>query len=278
MAVPQGSRHIAVLSDVHGNLIALRAVLADVAALGIDSVVVAGDMVNFGPDPDDVVDLLAAQGAQMIRGNHEQVFVALYGTDEMPASWRTNLLTMCWTMERLGVQRRALLTALPDRLMIDATTLVVHGSPRHVRDSVLVSTPTEELDAMFAGEAARLAFVGHTHRAAVRQTPSRTVINVGSVGFPMDGDPRAAYAVATRQGHERTETWSVSIRRVPFDVEQAIAAYDNGCGEADLIFATIMARMLRTGRDYLGPWVRVSAGLAHHELQGALMDYLAANP
>jgi len=171
MAVPRGSRHIAVLSDVHGNLIALRAVLADVAALGIDSVVVAGDIVNFGPHPDDVVDLLAAQGAQMIRGNHEQDFVALYETNKMPASWCLDLPSMCWTMERLGAPRRALLTARPDRLMIDATTLVVHGSPRHVRDSVLVSTPTEELDAMFASEAARLAFVGHTHRGS----PSNTV-------------------------------------------------------------------------------------------------------
>jgi predicted phosphodiesterase len=213
----------------------------------------------------------------MIRGNHEQDYVALYGTETMPAWWRTDLPALCWSMERLGAHRRAFLTALPDRLLIDAGTLVVHGSPRHVRDSVLASTPAEELDAMFAGEAADLVFVGHTHQVAVRQTPTRTVINVGSVGFPLDEDPRAAYAVATRR--EPPETWNVSIRRVPFDVEATVAAYAaTGLREADPIFATIMARMLRTGRDYLGPWIRLSAGLDRHQLQGALMDYLAANP
>jgi hypothetical protein len=97
------------------------------------------------------------------------------------------------------------------------------------------------------------------------------------VGFPLDEDPRAAYAVATRR--EPPETWNVSIRRVPFDVEATVAAYAaTGLREADPIFATIMARMLRTGRDYLGPWIRLSAGLDRHQLQGALMDYLAANP
>ena len=277
MAVPQEPRRIAVLSDVHGNLVALHAVLADADAVGIDGVVIAGDMVNFGPHPEAVVDLLVARAARMIRGNHEQDYVALYGTDAMPVGWRIDFPSMCWSMERLGAQRRAFLTALPDRLLIDAATLVVHGSPRHVRDAVLVSTPAAELDAMFVGEAARLAFTGHTHRPALRQTASRTVINVGSVGFPMDGDPRAAYAVATRQEH--TETWNVSIRRIPFDIEAAIAAYAvTGLREVDPIFAAIMARTLHTGRDWLGPWIGISAGLDRHELHGALADYLAANP
>jgi predicted phosphodiesterase len=277
MAVVQEPRRIAVLSDVHGNLVALRAVLADAAALGVEAVVVAGDMVNFGPHPDAVVDLLVARGAQMIRGNHEQDYVAPYGTEAMPAWWRTDLPAMCWSMERLGARRRAFLTALPNRLTIDTSTLVVHGSPRHVRDAVLASTPMEELDAMFGGETARLAFVGHTHRPTVRQSPARTVVNVGSVGFPMDGDPRSAYAVATRQ--EPAGTWNVSIRRVSFDVEEAIAAYGaHGLQEADPIFAAIMGQTLRTGRDWLGPWIRLSAGLERRELQGALMDYLGAGP
>jgi len=278
MAGPEAPRRIAVLSDIHGNLVALRAVLADSAALGITTVIVAGDMVNFGPQPAEVVDLLIARGAQMIRGNHEQDFVARYATEAMPARWSTDLPTMCWSMERLGVHRRAVLAALPDRLLIDPRTLVVHGSPRHVRDGVLAATPAEEIEVMFAGDAARLAFVGHTHRVTLRQTPARTVINVGSVGFPMDGDPRAAYAVATHDGEQRAGQWTVTIRRVTFDVEAAIAAYAHGAHAADPLFAAIMARLLRTGRDYLGPWVRLSAGLAGAERAAALTRYLASNP
>src|SRR5690242_7950074 len=104
-------RRIAVLSDVHGNSVALQAVLADVDELGVDDLIVAGDMVGFGPNPDEVVDLLRARGARMIRGNHEKDYVARYGTAQMPAWWRTDprIRSMCWSMERLGPQRRAFL-------------------------------------------------------------------------------------------------------------------------------------------------------------------------
>lgn len=270
-------RRIAVLSDVHGNIVALRAVLDDAASLGINHLVVAGDMVNFGPNPDEVVDLLIERQARMIRGNHEKDYVALYRTDQMPAWWSTDLPSMCWSMERLGPGRRSFLTALPDRLLLDDTTLVVHGSPRHVRDEVLVTTSNQDLEAMFSGKSARLAFVGHTHRPVIRHTDFRTVVNVGSVGFPMDGDPRAAYVIAQRQGSGDAEK-EVSVRRVGFDNEAAITAYDNGLRDVDPIFAEIMVRTLRTGRDYLGPWLRVSAQIDDDDVESAFAHFLAANP
>src|SRR5919198_262922 len=102
-------RAVAVLSDVHANLIALRAVLADLDALGVADIVCAGDMVGFGPHPDVVVDELWARDAPMIRGNHEADYVAPYGTVQMPAWWRTSprLRSFRWSMARLGPARRA---------------------------------------------------------------------------------------------------------------------------------------------------------------------------
>lgn len=270
------SHRVAVLSDIHGNVVALRAVLADIEALGIGWIVVAGDMVGFGPNPDEVVDLLAARGAQMIRGNHEKDYVALYATPQMPALWRTDprLRSMAWSMERLGPQRRAFLSALPDRLLLDEATLVVHGSPRHVRDAILASTAEDDLEAMFAGESARLSFVGHTHRPLVRATARRRVVNVGAVGLPLDGDPRASYAVAVRPRDGQPGAWMVGMRRVAFDIDMAIAAYGSGLHEVDPGFAAIMARQLRTARNYYGPWLRVSADLVDDELPAAVQRYL----
>src|SRR5437763_975600 len=94
---------IAILSDIHGNAVALRAVLADLEAFGVDQIVVAGDLVGFGPSPDEVVDLLVARGARLIRGNHEKDYVAPFTTQELPADWRTSPdRTLYWTIDRLG--------------------------------------------------------------------------------------------------------------------------------------------------------------------------------
>ena len=112
------ARCIAVLSDIHGHLTALEAVLADAIASGADAFVVAGDMVGLGPRPDRVVDRLSSLGAQMIRGNHEADYVAPYERSTVPPEWLTEIRygLRRWEMDTLGATRRALLAALPDRL------------------------------------------------------------------------------------------------------------------------------------------------------------------
>ena len=271
---------VAVLADVHGNDVALRAVLADLDALGIGDIVVAGDMVGFGPSPDAVVDLLLSRSARMIRGNHEQDYVATYSARRTRQDWIgiTFVEPLLWTMERLGSERRALLVALPDRLMLDERTIVVHGSPRHARDAILASTSSAELEAMFADESASLAFVGHSHRSFDRRTIGRRVVGVGSVGFPLDGSPHATYAIATRVSDGDPGDWDISIRRVGYDVEATIAGYRGGLGDADPSYARVLARQLRTGRSYLTPWLRASRDLSPSERQLAVRHFLAENP
>lgn len=275
-----GTLRVAVLSDVHGNLAALRQVLGDLDSLGIGEIAVAGDMVGFGADPDAVVDLLVGRSARMIRGNHEKDYVAPYGTPAMPEWWLTDprLRSMRWSMELLGADRRAFLSRLPDRLALDEATLVVHGSPRHVRDAVLPWTPDDELEAMFHGETATLAFMGHTHRAVIRDLKRRRLVNVGSVGLPIDGDPRASYAIATRAEGRASGGWDVTIRRLAYDVEAAIAAYDGGLRAVDPGYVKILSRQLRTARDYFGPWLRASREIRDEDLPAALEKFLEANP
>jgi diadenosine tetraphosphatase ApaH/serine/threonine PP2A family protein phosphatase len=178
-------------------------------------------------------------------------------------------------MDRLGPRRRAFLAGLPDSLDFDATTLVVHGSPRNARDAVLAWTPDEEIEAMFADSPARLVFNGHTHRPLVRDLASRRVVNVGSAGFSLDGDTRASYAIATRRG---PGAWLVELRRVSFDLGAALAAYDGGMRELDPGFVALMRRWLETGRDFLGPWLRLSRDLAPAEREVALRRFVDEFP
>jgi diadenosine tetraphosphatase ApaH/serine/threonine PP2A family protein phosphatase len=181
-------------------------------------------------------------------------------------------------MERLGPERRTLLASLPDRLLLDNTTLVVHGSPRRMRDGVLATTSAEDVEIMWAGEEARLSFVGHTHQPVIWTGPRRRVVNVGSVGLPMDGDPRVAYAVAIREPYHDAP-WTIDLRRVEFDSDAAIAAYETtGLRAADPAFPTLMARELRTARSYFLLWLRASTEVASNDVDVALARFLAAHP
>lgn len=270
------TRTVAILSDVHGNLPALRAVLMNVAARGIDEVIVAGDLVGFGARQNEVIDLLVAHGATLVRGNHEQDYVVPYGDPLVRARWQADprLVSLCWPLDRLGPERTALLGNLPDRHWLDDATLVVHGSTRHIRDAVLAETPEAELEAMFAATTASLIFVGHTHRPVVRAITGQRIVNVGSVGAPLHGDPQASFAVAEHTG----SGWDVELCRVKYDVEAAIAAYDDGLRAVDSGFVEIMARQLRTGRPYLGGWLRLRSSVADADLPSALARYLAEHP
>jgi predicted phosphodiesterase len=272
-------RRIAVLSDVHANAVALRAVIADLDSHGAEEIVVAGDLIGFGPSPSEVVDLLVARGARVIRGNWEADYVAALATG-VPDEWRAdpNKAPLLWTLDRLGAERRAYLAALPDRLAPvpgDSTVLVVHGTPRSFREGVLPTTPDEEVVAAFAGESAALCFVGHTHLAMDRVVGNRRVVNPGSVGLPTDGDSRAAYALVDLSADG--DTLAVEQRRVAYDLDAAIAAYDGGLREVAPWFVQLLERQLRTARNLYALWLKESAGLSVGEFPAAMARFLASN-
>jgi diadenosine tetraphosphatase ApaH/serine/threonine PP2A family protein phosphatase len=279
-------RRLAILSNVHGHLQALEAVLADADAAGASEIVVAGDTVNFGPDSAAVVDRLREREARMIRGNHEVELVATWDTPELPPHVRTSpsFAIARWSLEQLGRERLAFLAALPDTLLLDEATVVAHGSPRRVRDAVSAARTDEELAAMLEGLPYRLAFVGHTHRPLIRdlpasgETPVRRFVNVGSVGFNLDGDVCASYALVESGASGEPGDWRVELRRVAYDVQAAVAAYDNGLRDACPEVVELFVRQLRTARAYFGPWLRSAAGLPDEELVPSMRRFLAENP
>ena len=219
---------IAVLSDIHANLPALDAVLE---ALGeVDAVWHLGDVVGYGPHPDEVVARLRDIGAVGVRGNHDEA--ALGGLDvsyfNPAARWAVE-----WTSGRMSAETRVWLERLPDRLEIDEMTLV-HGSPRDPTWEYVTTTPAAR--ANLAAFATPYCLHGHTHVPVawrdddghvelVRPSDGselaldarRVLLNPGSVGQPRDGDPRASALVLDTV--LRRITW----RRVDYPVAQVQA-------------------------------------------------------
>ena len=198
----------AVLSDVHGNLAALEAVLADATAEGFDEIVCLGDLAVLGAQPAECVDRLRGYGSRIrfVRGN----------TDRYLAEGRRDGET-AWCAARLGPERIAFLGALPSEQRIAATgALCVHASPRGDEERIEVDTPGDELAAMLAGVTDRVLLHGHTHVQYWAVHGDLLVGNPGSVGFPCDGEQTAAWAMAV--------DGDVNLRRTAYDVPAAIAA------------------------------------------------------
>ncbi|MDG6988790.1 MAG: metallophosphoesterase family protein [Nitrososphaerota archaeon] len=207
-------KSIAVISDVHANMEALDAVLAEVE--GMD-VVCLGDLVDYGAEPNEVIASLRGRGARCIAGNHDAI--ALTGDASMlnPKAAMSSI----WTRRTLSKASRAYLEGLPEetRLRVEGVDLYfVHGSPEdHLWEYV---DPAREADlfGFFLDRAkAQCVGLGHTHIPYVWKEAGRVVFNPGSVGQPRDGDSRAAYAVVDVDGGRV----DVLLRRVRYDVGRA---------------------------------------------------------
>jgi putative phosphoesterase len=170
---------LALISDLHGNLVALDAVLADIDRRGIDRIVCLGDIVDLGPQPLEVVHRLRARGIPCVRGNHDPL-------DEHPPAPRLREIET-WTAQQLPTPVRTWLDDLPTSLTVDldgARVLCVHGSPRQATDQLLDDTPRGTLDAWCDGHDFDALVAGHTHVQMVRRLDHRLLVNVGSVGMP----------------------------------------------------------------------------------------------
>jgi diadenosine tetraphosphatase ApaH/serine/threonine PP2A family protein phosphatase len=220
---------IAVLSDIHANLPALDAVLADAGSL--DGTWHLGDVVGYGPDPDGVVARLRDIGAVGVRGNHDAAAGGGSAIDWFNPDARR---AMEWTRTAISPQTVDWLRGLPERRTIDAFELV-HGSPREPLWEYITSSSIARDSLAVLSEP--IGLHGHTHvpvafledgndveRFSPRDGSTldlrgrRALVNPGSVGQPRDGDPRASYLVLD------TATASIAWHRVAYDIEPVQAA------------------------------------------------------
>lgn len=217
----------AVLSDVHANLEALQAVLAD-AGSRTDALVCLGDLVGYGADPVACIELVAERAQAIVCGNHEHAVAGLIDLEWFNAYARA---AAEWTRARLDDDHRTYLASLPLTAQLGDATLV-HASPDRPDEWEYLLTAQDGFDA-FGAFATRVCFVGHSHLAGVWSLGSsgpehragavdlelergrRYLVNVGSVGQPRDRDPRAAYAIWD------VDRGTIVVRRVAYDITAA---------------------------------------------------------
>ena len=188
----------AILSDIHGNLEALTAVLADADAQGARSAVCLGDVVGYGADPTACVDAVADRALAVVAGNHEHGAVGLMSLEWFNPIARAAAL---WTRDHLDDDHRRFLEALPLTAAIEEATLV-HASPRHPEEWEYLVSEEDGL-AVFGDFATRLCFVGHSHRPDAWSIGSGGPDHVGGLAGERSTRPPGGRAPLRRQRRQR---------------------------------------------------------------------------
>lgn len=233
---------IAIVSDIHDNLTAFEAVLADLRETSPDLVLHGGDLVFGGSSPAEIVDRVRDLGWPGVFGNTDEGIARPATLEEFAAQspapqslWDAVREMAPFTRDVLGDDRIAWLAALP-RVLIHPPIALVHASPTDAWRSPGADATDSELESVFSSLKQIILVFGHIHQSFVRPVAGLTVINTGCVSQSFDGDPRASYLLLD-QGRP-------AIRRVEYDVEREIQAMiGNGVPHVDWI-----ARTLRTAR------------------------------
>lgn len=225
MREPEGGEMevLGFVSDIHGNALALQAVLADIEARGIERVYCLGDLVGYGPDPEGVIDRVRVAGLPCIMGNYddgigfERGGCGCFYPDD--AARQIGAASYRFTVGAVSAEGKAWLRALPAELHIEAgghRLHLVHGSPRRINEYLLTDRDPRTFERLAAAETDDVLVFGHTHAPWHREYGGVHFVNVGSVGRPKDGDPRAAYTLL-RVGPGLVEAETV---RVAYDAEE----------------------------------------------------------
>jgi predicted phosphodiesterase len=233
---------IAVLSDIHGNLTAFAAVLADIRQTSPDLVLHGGDLAAMGSSPMEIVDQVRSLEWKGVMGNVDEMLVRPDSLEEFaskssapPTMWSTIRQIAVSTRTNLGDERLAWLGELPLVVTMPGFALV-HASPGDCWRTPAEGTTDAELESIYGSLVEPIVAFGHTHRPSIRKIAGRPelLINTGSVGLPYDGDPRASYLLL--------DNGTPSIRRVEYNVEKELKALLS----SGLPGAEWTAKMLRT--------------------------------
>ncbi len=215
---------IAVLSDIHGNYQALEAVVKDIKAQNCEKVLCLGDIAMAGPEPSLVIDFVQKQtNWTVIQGNTDKMITEY--SDSLYETLKSVFPVMAEALKDdvsiIEKDKIEYLRNLPIQksLVIEGVkVLLVHGSPRRNNEDILPDMPLEKVEEMVQGVQADLIFCGHTHIPCGYQTNNKkTIVNTGSVGRPMSGDPRACYVIA----NFKDGGFTIEHRLVDYDKELA---------------------------------------------------------
>jgi putative phosphoesterase len=233
---------MAIVSDVHGNLTALEAVIADLRVVAPDVILHGGDLADAGASPVGVLDTIQHEGWQGVSGNTDEALFRPESLVEFAARTPAfaGLLASIeeqaqWTRTQLGEERLQWLRKLPRSMVLEGVALV-HATASDLWRSPNGNASDDELEAAYNQFRSPVVVFGHIHQPFVRVVGTQTIVNSGSVGMPLDGDPRASYAVVDG---DRAE-----IRRVAYDVRAEVRRLES----SSIPYAARLARTLLSAR------------------------------
>lgn len=212
----------ALLADIHGNIVALETVLTEIqAGWDVDEFIVAGDLVMGGPRPAEVLDRLRSGNFACVKGNTDDMVL-----EKVPKVMGTSPNYVAsvseWTAWKLDPDGVDFLEALPTKAVVDlgeiGTMLVVHSLPGDYSTFLSPTKTLRELEELFEGIEQTIVGRGHDHHPFVRELSGLTLVTTGSVGMPLDGDPRASFTILDWVGNRL----KVIQRRVPYDIEKVV--------------------------------------------------------
>jgi putative phosphoesterase len=213
---------VAVITDIHGNLSALEAALARVGELGIDEIYCGGDLVGYGPHPNEVCALIEERGIPTIYGNYDYAIgrdledcgCAYVDQHDRELGQRS----VEWTLAHTNAEAKAFMRSLPFDLSFSVgnhQVHLVHGSPRKVNEYLFEEKPARLYERLAAAEEAGTLVFGHTHRPWIHTYGGVLFVNCGSVGKPKDGDPRGGFAVL----EDARDSVAARIERFDYDAD-----------------------------------------------------------
>jgi putative phosphoesterase len=211
---------VAVITDVHANLPALEAALARIETLGVETTYCGGDLVGYGPHPNEVCALIEERGIPTIYGNYD--YAIARELEDCGCAYRDphereiGQRSVDWTLAHANERARRFMHELPFDLRFDLggkRVRLVHGSPRKVNEYLFEDKPARTFERIAALADCDVLVFGHTHKPWVHEYGGVLFVNCGAVGKPKDGDPRASFAVL----EEAKGGVAVSIERAAYD-------------------------------------------------------------
>ncbi|PYE56235.1 metallophosphoesterase family protein [Deinococcus yavapaiensis] len=221
---------LAILADIHGNMPALQAVLADMARLGVDRVIVNGDVVNRGPDGVEVLEALLALDVEFTLGNHDDLMRLWWNRrPEIPPSWFHEAFFDSFTWCASQLHAAGLLDVFASWPMTASVAIdgapsvtISHGTPDHYREGIGRRMTEGRLRAIFEATGADVLVGSHTHLPFETRVDGKLAVNTGAVGAPFNRDVRAQYLVLTLTN----DGWQPEVRFVSYDVSVILRRYE----------------------------------------------------
>ena len=216
-------KRVAVITDIHGNLPALQASLAAIEQIDVDATYCGGDLVGYGPHPNEVCALIAEREIPTIYGNYD--YAVARDLDDCGCAYVTQhdrelgQQSVAWTLAHTEPPAKDFMRGLPFDLRFEIGEVaihLVHGSPRKVNEYLFEDKPARLYERLARAEEGPVLVFGHTHKPWIHTYGGVQFVNCGSVGKPKDGDPRAAFAILELDAAGEVQA---SIERVPYDAE-----------------------------------------------------------